>query len=164
MNKKTLFLGLLLFSCWSLFAQEIPSVKLKDLNGKVISTDSFLKPGHPFIISFFGTWCKPCLKELDAIQEVYDEWQEDTNVTLYAISIDEGSDVSKVKPMAHAHGWEFDILSDANGNLKQAMGVNLVPCLFIYDGKGKLVHQKTGYVEGSISEIRKILNKIKSEK
>lgn len=53
------------------YAQDLPQVTLRDLNGKPVPTSSFLKSGKPIIVSFFGTWCKPCLRELDAILEVY---------------------------------------------------------------------------------------------
>ncbi|MBR8704206.1 Thiol-disulfide oxidoreductase ResA [Porphyromonas levii] len=138
-------------------AQSLPVVKLKDLNGKTVSTASFLEKGKPVILSFFGTWCKPCLRELDAIQEVYEDWQDETGVTLYAISINEGSDEFKVKPVVHAHGWEFPVLLDTNTELKRAMGVNVVPNVIVLDGKGKIILRKTGYVEGGESEIIKAI-------
>lgn len=138
-------------------AQSLPVVKLKDLNGKTVSTASFLEKGKPVILSFFGTWCKPCLRELDAIQEVYEDWQDETGVTLYAISINEGSDEFKVKPVVHAHGWEFPVLLDTNTELKRAMGVNVVPNIIVLDGKGKIILRKTGYVEGGESEIIKAI-------
>lgn len=138
-------------------AQSLPVVKLKDLNGKTVSTASFLEKGQPVILSFFGTWCKPCLRELDAIQEVYEDWQDETGVTLYAISINEGSDEFKVKPVVHAHGWEFPVLLDTNTELKRAMGVNVVPNVIVLDGKGKIILRKTGYVEGGESEIIKAI-------
>lgn len=146
----------------SAFGQDLPSVKVKTLDGKVVDTSSFLSEKKPVIISFFGTWCKPCLRELDAIHEVYDEWQKETGVTLYAICINEGSDVFKAKPVAHAHGWEFPVLLDTNLDLKRSLNVELVPTMFIFNGKGKIVHRTTGYVDGGESEVLKVLRELKS--
>ena len=141
----------------SVFAQDLPSVTVRDLSGKPVRTGSFISEGKPFVVSFFATWCKPCLRELDAVTEVYDEWQEETGVTFYAVSIDEGSDVKKVKPLMRAHEWPFVVLSDANGDFKRAMNVAMVPSLFVFDGKGKLLHRTTGYVDGGEREIIRIL-------
>lgn len=146
----SLFLGLVALP---VFAQDLPSVQVKDLDGNMINTSSFLDEKKPIIISFFGTWCKPCLRELDAISEVYQDWREETGVTLYAICINEGSDIQKAKPVAHAHGWEFPVILDNNLDLKRAMNVALVPSLFVLDGNGKIIHQTTGYVDGSEVEI-----------
>ena len=69
----------LLLSCTSLYAQ-LPSVKLKTLDGKTIDTSTLNNDGKPFVISFFATWCKPCNRELKAIHEQYEEWQEETGM------------------------------------------------------------------------------------
>ena len=55
---------------------QLPSVTLKDINGKTVRTDTLSNNGKPFIIDFFATWCKPCNRELTAISEVYEEWQD----------------------------------------------------------------------------------------
>lgn len=144
------------------YAQDLPQVTLRDLNGKPVSTTSFLKSGKPIIVSFFGTWCKPCLRELDTIQEVYADWQDETGVTLYAICINEGADVQKIRPTVHAHNWDFVVLSDANADLKRAMNVSAVPALFVLDASGKILHQRTGYVEGSEDELLAVLRKAKA--
>ena len=69
MKVKNLFAAVLLLLCMvanTAYAQ-LPSVKLKDINGKVIDTATLSNDGKPFIISFFATWCKPCNRELKAI-------------------------------------------------------------------------------------------------
>ena len=67
----------------------LPSVSIKSIEGKTINTDGFENQGNPIVISFWATWCKPCAKELNAISEVYDDWQEETGVKVIAVSIDD---------------------------------------------------------------------------
>lgn len=105
------------------------------------------------MISFFATWCKPCNRELKAIQEVYEDWQQETGVRIIAISIDEGQNIQKVKPLVDGYGWEYQILLDPNSDFRRAMGVNLIPHSFIIDGNGKVAYSHSGYTEGAEAEL-----------
>ena len=161
---KILFLALLLMT--SLAAQaQLPSVQLKTLEGKTINTAKLSNGGKPFIISFFATWCKPCNRELSAIHEVYADWQEETGVKVYIVSIDQAQNINKVKPLVDGEGWEYDVLLDPNGDFRRAMGVQAIPHVFIVDGKGKIVDSRSGYTDGSeehlIEKVRELVKKKK---
>lgn len=147
-----LFVGL-----GSAYAQ-LPAVVLKTIDGKNVSTDTLRNNGKPFIIDFFATWCKPCNRELDAISEVYDDWQQETGVKLFAVSIDQAQNINKVKPLVDSHGWEYDILLDANSDLKRALGIQMIPFVLVCDGQGNIVYKHNGYTDGSESEL---INKVR---
>ena len=143
------------------FAQ-LPSVTLKNIDGKTVDTAKLNNGGKPFIISFFATWCKPCQRELDAIHEQIVDWEEETGVKVIAVSIDQGPNVDKVKPLVDSKGWEYEVLLDPNGDFNRAMNVNgTVPTVFVIDGKGKIVDRRSGYVDGSeqhlIEKVRELL-------
>ena len=93
----------------AIYAQ-LPSVSLKDIDGKTIDTAKLDNEGKPFVISFFATWCKPCNRELKAISEQYADWQDETGMKVVAISIDQAQNINKVKPMVDAEGWEYEVL------------------------------------------------------
>ena len=132
---------------------QLPAVTLKTLEGKTVDTSTLENGGKPFIISFFATWCHPCNRELKAIHEVYPDWQDETGVKLIAISIDQAQNIQKVKPLVDGYGWEDEVLLDPNSDFKRAMGVNLIPHVFIVDGKGNVVESRSGYTEGSESHL-----------
>ncbi|MEI6754829.1 MAG: TlpA disulfide reductase family protein [Paludibacter sp.] len=156
-------ISLLLFFTLIAFGSycQLPSVLLKDIQGKSINTSRLNNNGKPFIISFFALWCKPCLRELNAINEVYEEWQNETGVKIIAVSIDEGQNADKVAPAVNGYGWNYEVLLDNNQEFMRAMNVTVVPCLFIINGNNKIVLRKSSYTDGSeqelISEIRKLL-------
>ncbi len=149
------FLILVLLGLWfSISYAQLPDVVLKDINGATVNVAELNNGGKPFIISFFATWCKPCNRELSAIAEVYDEWQEETGVKLIAISVDQAQNVNKVKPLVDNHAWPYEtVLLDVNGDMKRALGVQSIPHVFIFDGTGKIVYNHIGYTDGSEEEL-----------
>lgn len=144
-------------------AAQIPAVTLKDLRGKTVRTDTLSNGGKPMIIDFFATWCKPCNRELSAISEVYEEWQEETGVKLIAVSIDQAHNINKVKPLVDQLGWPYEVLLDPNGDLKRALGVQLIPYVLVVDGDGKIIGKHQGYTDGEeeqlIEEVRNAIGK-----
>ncbi len=162
--KKIIILFLVFSSCLVVRGQ-LPSATLKTLEGKTINASQLNNNGKPYIISFFALWCKPCLRELNAINEVYEDWQEETGVKIIAVSIDEAQNSYKVAPAINGFGWDYEVLLDNNKESMRAMNVTLVPCLFIMDGNNKIVLRKSSYTDGSeaelIAEIRKLSKKEK---
>ncbi len=139
---------------------KLPSVDIKTMEGETINTGDISNDGKPIIITFWATWCKPCIKEHDAINEEYEDWVDETGVKLYAISIDNARSSKSVMPMVNGKSWEFDVLLDENGNFKRAMNVNVPPHTFILNGEGLIVWQHVGYLEGDESEYIEIVEKL----
>lgn len=160
--KKALIIALFTIISSPLSAQ-LPSVQLKDLNGKSVNTAELSNDGKPFVISMFATWCKPCLRELRAIADLYPDWQDETGMKMYIISIDEAQNVSKVKPLVKAEGWDYEVLLDPNSDFFRSMGLSSVPHVLIVDGKGKVVYSHSGYTDGSETEIIKKIRELNEE-
>ena len=157
-----LFVMLLGFSVMgqSETGKKLPSVNIKTLNGEVINTQTISNDGKPIMICFWALWCKPCKKELDAYNELYEEWQEETGVKIVAISIDDARSTAKVKPFVMGKDWEFDVLLDPNQEFKRALSVNMIPHTFLLDGNGNIVYQHTSYYEGLEDEMFDLVKKI----
>lgn len=144
---------LFLSICLNSFAQDaLPNIDVTTLNGESIAITEATQSDGPVVISLWATWCVPCLKELDAISEVYADWEDDTNVKLFAISVDDSRTVKRVKPLINGKGWDYTILLDTNNDLKRALGAATVPLtLLVKDGK--IVYRHSGYTPGSENEL-----------
>tara|TARA_B100000700_G_C14992949_1_gene832253 strand:+ start:717 stop:1202 length:486 start_codon:yes stop_codon:yes gene_type:complete len=134
-------------------AGQIPSVDIKTINGNVFNTADFDNDNNPIIISFWATWCKPCKQELENIHEVYEDWQDETNVKLIAISIDDSRNTSKIKPLVNAKGWEYEVYQDSNREFATKMGVNPIPHTFLLDKNKKVVWEHVTYSDGDEEEL-----------
>lgn len=139
---------------------EIPAINVKSLDGKTVSTSTFVNDGKPMIIDFWATWCKPCVAELSAISDVYEDWVKETGVKLVAISIDDSRTMNSVAPYVAGKGWEFDVLIDPNSDFRRAMNVNNVPHTFLLDGNGKIVSQHNTYAPGDEEKLYEELKKL----
>ena len=163
MSKGLFILAMLLFAAVESVNAQLPSFKLKTIEGKTIDTQNLSNDGKPFIIDFFATWCKPCNRELSAISEVYDEWQKETGVKLYAVSIDKAQNANKVKPLVNQHGWEYEVILDPNSEFRKSFGGEMIPFVVICDGDGKIVYKHNGYTEGAeqelIEKVRELVKK-----
>ena len=159
-NLRFLLAIALIMASTSAFAQ-LPSGMLKTLDGKTIDTSKLNNDGKPFIISFFATWCKPCNRELKAIHEKYADWQDETGVKVIAISIDQAQNINKVKPLVDSEEWEYEVLLDPNSDFSRAMGVRMIPHVFIIDGDGKIAESRSGYTDGGedhlIEKVRELI-------
>ena len=154
---KILTLAFLVVSI-SVFAQDdaghtLPSVTVKQLNGQSIDLADYGKNNKLTVISFWATWCTPCKKELDAVADYYEDWQDEYNLEIVAITIDNQRALAKVKPMVATKGWDYTILSDANGGCQQAMNFQSVPQTFLLNAAGEIVYSHTGYVPGDEEEL-----------
>ena len=132
---------------------QIPSVEIKTLDGGIINTSEFDNDNNPIIISFWATWCKPCKRELENIHEVYDDWIEETNVKLIAISIDDARSTSKIKPLVNAKGWEYEVYQDSNSEFAKKMGASIIPHTFLLDANKKIIWDHVGYGDGDEDEL-----------
>ena len=127
--------------------KSLPSIELKNMNGKTVNISELGLKG-PLVISFWATWCSPCKKELNTIHEIYQDWQDETGVTLVAVSIDDSKTKNNVPIYVNGKGWEYKVLMDPNGNLKRAMGVNNIPHTFLINTNGKIVYSHNNYASG----------------
>lgn len=150
--KKLLFTLIVLVSVQVFSQTELPNMTLKNLDGKDIDLQSISADDQLVVISLWATWCVPCKNELDAINDLYDDWKDETNVILYAITVDDARTVNRVKPMVNGKGWEYEILYDTNNDLKRALGAATVPLTLIVKNN-KILYRHSGYTPGAEDEL-----------
>lgn len=155
MKNIVLILGFLFLS-FSIIGQTL----VKDKNGKNVDIVAEIKKtNQPVLVCFFATWCKPCLKELKAINDIYEEFLK-YDVKIIAIAVDNSRSMNSVFPLVNSMELEFDVYIDNNAEFKREMNVNNIPHSFLYYNK-KVVYQHQSYLEGDEIIILEKVKKLK---
>ena len=163
MKAKSIFLAVALLSfaaAAQLHAQSIPDVTVENIKGGKTSSRTFCDGEGPVVISFWATWCKPCIKELDAVSDLLEEWKEETGLRFIAVSVDDSRSVSRARSFASGRGWEgMDFYFDVNSSLVKALNISAVPHVLVYGKDGKLAYRHVGYVPGDENELFEMVKK-----
>lgn len=145
----------LIFSCLYLifnvsYAQNsLPGVTIRNISGQEISFKEAVNiKDTAVIVSFWATWCLPCIKELETISQQYQKRQNVMPFKMMAISIDDARTASRVKPFVAGKSWPFDVYLDENNDLKRALNINDVPHNMVIKN-GQVVYEHNGYIPGN---------------
>ncbi len=150
----TLILFTLIIGSFSLTAQSsFPDIDLKTLDKQTVNIKEAVSKGNLTVVSFWATWCSPCKRELDAVAEIYPDWQEEYNVEFIAVTTDNARTLAKVPGMVEAKGWDFTVLSDVNQDLMNALNFETIPQTFLIDGEGNIIYSHNGYNPGDEFEL-----------
>lgn len=141
-----------MFFLISLAQSELPDMTLKNLDGTDVNIQDISKNDQIVIVSLWATWCVPCINELDAISEVWEKWKDETNVKLYAISVDDARSVRRVRPMINGKSWDYDFLLDTNNDLRRVLGAATVPLTMVVKNN-KILYRHSGYTPGAEDEL-----------
>lgn len=146
---------------FSLIAQETETVRkapdfnLENIDGKHIELAKEIG-GGPIIISFWATWCKPCIEELTQYKTILKEY-ESRGLKIFAISTDNEKTTAKVRPLVKSKGFPFTILLDPNSDVARKYYVPSVPYMVILDKLGNIVYSHLGYMKGDEIKVKEKL-------
>lgn len=156
----SIVIAVIVINSIGLSQESFPLVKIKSVSGKETNLADIarLAKDTPVVVSFWATWCIPCITELDNISEEYKERQAERPFKFIGVSIDDTRTSQRVKPFIKGKGWQFDVLMDINSELKRALNVTDVPHVLIIKDN-KIVYRHTGYIAG---EEDNLFEKIKS--
>jgi len=132
-----------------------PNYLGKDNDGLIVNLED--NKGKVVIISFWASWCSPCLKELPILENIQNKLGKD-KIKVVAINFKESR-----KQYRHIKktlsNLELTLTHDKRGYIGSKFGVEAIPHLFIVGKNGKLIYQNIGYGDSSIKKIVKVLNK-----
>lgn len=140
-------------------AGKVASSSLKKLTGEEVNSLEYIaKDSGLVVLSFWATWCKPCLQELETLNDLYPQWKQETGVRIVAISIDDARNTAKIPAFVSGKGWAFEVLLDANSEFKRKMNVVSVPHTFLVNAAGEIKYQHASYSAGDEEDLFEAIN------
>ena len=121
---------------------------------------------HVVVMSFFATWCAPCMKELPILEKVYNKYKNE-RVKFFLIDITEATrnmpgfeNSPKAGPFLKKKGVTMPILYDTRGTVMERYNAITLPRLYIIDGNRKITQIREGFHPGKEKEF---MNEISEE-
>ena len=154
MRKTSVFTlcSFLLFACNSNIADNISdleSLQLKssffDLEENNLDLSEF--NNGKVVISYWATWCAPCIKEMPSIKKAEDILK-DYDYTFLLVSDETISKISNFK-----NEMNFDLKFLKSNKSFESLGVYAMPTSYIFDENGEIVETFVGVVEWDSEEI-----------
>ena len=122
-----------------------------DEKGKKLRKPMTQPDRYVVLLSFFATWCKPCMKELPHLENLYQKYK-DEKIKFFLIDITEATrtvkgleDSPKAGPFLLNKGITMPILYDSRGIAKERYGAKTLPRLYVVDKYRTIQLAKTGF-------------------
>lgn len=108
---------------------------------------------HPLtLVSFWASWCEPCLKELPAFKRLHDDYK---SRGLRLVTINVGEPLEDIqKTVSEFNMQDYLNLRDISGDSMKAWNVYGFPTNFLIDEIGNITHGSIGAVEWDEETVR----------
>ena len=122
-----------------------PDFELPDLKGNKVSLRSLR--GKPVLVSFFATWCPPCVEEAPSLEVLAGRLGDKAKVLM--VSVDEDFDALK---KFYAKGSLATVVRDESKQVPLSFGTSKYPESFLLDASGRVRYAFINQRDWSVPE------------
>lgn len=115
-------------------APEVVLPTLIDASSNATAFRLSAERGHPVLLDFFATWCKPCKASLPALEQVYKRLKPRG---LRVVAIDGSEDEALVRNFVSSLSLHLPVGLD-NGEAADRYGVTTIPYLVLIGSDGSI--------------------------
>ena len=116
-----------------------PAFELKTVEGQVVKLEDM--KGKFLILTFWATWCVPCIKEMPEFEKIYQS-SPDKNIKIIAVNFSESKE--KVENYIRGRNLNFPVALDRYGNISGKYKVRHLPVTFIITPDGIIQEELIG--------------------
>ena len=123
--------------------------------GENLSRPASQPTRHVVLVSFFATWCQPCMKELPHLENLWQKYQ-DQEVRIFLVDITDATrsvpqyaDAPQPEPFLKERGLTMPLLLDTYGMaMERYVPDKMLPRLFVLNKYRTIKLIKRGFHEG----------------
>lgn len=133
-----------------------PDFLLSDLEGNIFDLSAF--SGQVIMLTFWGTWCGPCRREIPDFIKLYDEYNDD-GLEIVGVAVQSGTP-ENIKRFSDYYKINYTILTDIDRNESYrafhdygrvtGVGTRAVPTTYLIDRDGYIVKTYRGARPGAV--------------
>jgi len=140
----------------------LPDISLTEADGKQKKLADY--HGNVVLLSFWASWCAPCLVELPTFAELEKRFL-DHGLKVVAINVDEGDSARTfAKDFWAKKNFAFPSFFDPQKTVASQFEVDMLPSTFVIDRQGRIAFSGFGANDWSSPQTLEILESILSEK
>jgi len=128
---------------------------VEDLSGK--SKNIAVGQGKVTFLSYWATWCPPCIAELPGIQELYTDYGDKLNFVLLT-----QEETKKVQRFMTKKGYDLPVYIPQM-QAPEILKSNSLPTNYIIDAQGNITIKETGAADWNSVKVRKLLDELLSK-
>jgi thiol-disulfide isomerase/thioredoxin len=136
---------------------KMPPFSLAEVtDGKTVDSQEF--QGKALLVTFFATWCPPCMEEVPTLIKLQEEFAKD-GFSVIGLSLDEGGPGVVVR-LIRKQGINYPVVMANSGTIRDFGGVYGIPMSFLVNRNGNVVKRYTGDVPHSVlvKDIKSVMD------
>ncbi len=126
--------------------------KITDMDGNILDFNSL--KGKVIVVNFWATWCPPCIAEMPAFQNLYNDYKNKVEFIFLA-----NDDELKVRKFIDDKKYTFPVYFQ-NTNRPNELQSNSLPTTYIINKKGEIVVDKTGAADWNSGKVRDLIDEL----
>jgi len=141
--------------------QDVHNFTLKNTLGETVSLSDY--SGKTIYLDFWASWCRPCVRKLQVMQDVKDSLEDSENIIFIHISFD--NDQKEWTKMIDEHGFtgiHLNAPESTKSKVAKLYNINALPEYFIITQQSTFAQKPRRFDIVEIQDTLEMLNRVKA--
>ena len=127
--------------------------ELENMDGDEMTEEDAFTGGELYLVDFWASFCRPCSQYLPHLSEMLGEY-ENQGLKVIIFCVDEAGNLSTARSTLAAEEYPFEIYFDPESEVRNGLGVRMIPTTVMFDPSGEELWRHVGYSSGDEEEVR----------